>query len=175
MKNSITVLFLFINVLFCHSQQLTEQEYDELSDLFATDVELMSGLNDEYENIKLKSGLSYTHSTVYELPENTATVGSIDKILIIVNSSIYSQVEDKIKRYGYDLNYIYGCEVIMEQVSGSDHGDIKDLILSEATDLDEVVLIGDIPAGWYEVANDFGKYGHAEWPCDLYYMDTDGT
>ncbi len=175
MKKSITAFFLFLNVLYCFSQQLTEQEHDELSDIFATDVQLMSGLNDEFENTKLKSGFLYNHSTIYELPENTSIVGSVDKILIIVNSSIYSQVEDKIKRYGYDLNYIYGCEVIMEQVSGSDHEDIKNLILSENTDLDGVVLIGGIPAGWYEVADDFGKYGHAEWPCDLYYMDTDGT
>jgi hypothetical protein len=175
MKNVITVFFLFVYIIYSYSQQLTEQEYNVLSDLFATDVQLMDTTIDTYVNTKLKSGLSYSHSTIYKLPKNTSIVGRIDKILIIVNSSIYSQVENKIKRYGYDVNYVYGCEVVMEQVSGSDHKDIKNLILSESTGLDGVVLIGNIPAGWYEVANDFDKYGHKEWPCDLYYMDINGT
>ena len=45
---------------------------------------------------------------------------SINKILVIVNSSIYNQLSGKIERYAYDINYIYGCEVIMETVSGGD-------------------------------------------------------
>ena len=38
-----------------------------------------------------------------------------------------------------------------------------------------MVLIGDIPTAWFQISNDHDKYGYAEWPCDLYYMDTDGV
>lgn len=167
------MLMLFVQIAF--SQSLTEAEYDRLSDLFAKDIPVQSKITNTYKSISLKSTKAYSHSNIMELPEISSIVGSVDKVIVIVNSSIYSQLSDKIKRYGYDINYIYGCEVIMEQVTDADYGDIKSLILSEATDLDGVILIGDIPAGWFEVPNDFGKYGYAEWPCDLYYMDTDGT
>jgi len=37
------------------------------------------------------------------------------------------------------------------------------------------VFIGSLPAAWFEVANDFGTYGYASFPCDLYFMDLDGS
>lgn len=60
-------------------------------------------------------------------------------------------------------------------MSGSNYKSIKELVLSEIADLDGVVLIGDIPVAWFEVSNDHDEYGYANWPCDLYYMDTDGN
>ena len=36
------------------------------------------------------------------------------------------------------------------------------------------VIIGDWPVPWYEMDDDFDDQ-HAEFPCDLYYMDLDGT
>jgi hypothetical protein len=36
------------------------------------------------------------------------------------------------------------------------------------------VIIGDWPVPWYEMDDDFVNQ-HAEFPCDLYYMDLDGT
>ena len=173
MKIILSVLILFSSCL-CFSQQLTEKEYNELSGIFAYDVQLMTGVKDTYMSHISKAAKSYTYSTILELPINPSVVDRINKVLIIVNSSIYSQLADKINRYCYDINYIYGCEVVMKQVSGSNHIDIKNLILSEITDLDGVVLIGNIPVAWYQVPNDHDEYGYAEWPCDLYYMDTDG-
>ena len=171
---TILTAILIITAHIAFSQPFTEAEYDRLSDLFANDIPVQSKVTNTYKSAQLKSTKAYSHSNILELPEISSIIGSIDKILIVVNSSIYSQVSDKIKRYGYDINYIYGCKIIMEQVTDADYTGIKNLILSEITDLDGVVFIGDIPAGWYEVANDHNKYGYAEWPCDLYYMDTDG-
>jgi len=175
MRTIISVFLLLSTYCLCFSQRLTEKEYSRLSDIFAYDVQLSQNVKDTYLSHRKKTAATYTYSTVLELPMNSSIVNRIDKILVIVNSSIYSQSSEKIKRYCYDINYIYGCKVIMKQVSNPNHINIKNLILSEVTNLDGVVLIGDIPVAWYQVSNDHNKYGYAEWPCDLYYMDTDGS
>jgi hypothetical protein len=168
----ILILSIFISEV-CFSQELTQQEYRQLSGLFNKIDHSVPP--DTYLSKKIKLAGIYSDSTVLELPEMPDLVTTIDKILIIVHSSIFSQVEDKIKRYALDINNVYGCAIKMDIVSNAEYTDIKFLILSELTDLDGVVLIGDLPAAWYEVSNDYDTYGHAEWPCDLYYMDTDGV
>lgn len=78
------------------AQQLTEKEYKELSRIFAYDVELTAGENDSHLSPKFKSAVLYTCSTVLELPKQHTTVGGFNKILVIANSSIYSQLTEKI-------------------------------------------------------------------------------
>jgi hypothetical protein len=174
MKKIYTVLIIFIFACrISFSQELSEQDYKQLSGIF-NKIDLSSP-PDTYLSEKNKLAGIYSDSTVLEIPENPVLVTTIDKILIIVNSSIFTQVEGKIKRYAQDINNVYGCGIEMKMVSNAAYTDIKTLINSDLTDLDGVVLIGDLPAGWYEVENDYDVYGHKEWPCDLYYMDTDGT
>jgi len=159
---------------------LTEKDYSELARLFEEDVRLMGDPREVYDNYQ--SALTrapFSHSRVLILSGNPNVNTSINKILVIVNSSIYNQLSDKIERYAYDINYVYGCEVIMETVSGGDHTNIKNLIITNQTNLDGVVFIGDIAVAWFEIADDYGisgsHRGYAVWPCDLYYMDTNGT
>jgi len=145
MKNIFSVLILFI--LFMNnisSQELTEDEYQQLSKIF-NKVDFATP-PDTYQ--KPKYAGTYSHSKVLEIPNNSGVSKNINKILIIVNSSIYGQVEEKIERYAYDISYVYGCEIVMETVTNSEHTDIKSLILSEQSGLDGVVLIGDLPAAW---------------------------
>ncbi|MCK4978943.1 MAG: hypothetical protein KAS62_01035, partial [Candidatus Delongbacteria bacterium] len=73
---------------------------------------------------------------------------------------------------------VYACEIVSQQISSTASGsDLKDLILAENNlgTLDGVVLIGDLPSGWFEIDNDFNIYGYKDFPCDLYLMDLDGT
>jgi len=174
MKKIFPIILVLSSWVNCFSQNITDQEYERLARLFAQDVQYNKILTDIPSSKRLKSNVSFTYSTILELYENLSVITGINKILIIVDSSIYSQVQIKINRYATDINEVYGCEVIMEQVSRANYEDIKNLINSELIGLDGVVLIGNIPAAWYEVANDHGSYGYAAWPCDLYYMDTDG-
>ena len=156
-------------------QTITEQDYAKLSRLFAEDVRLMGDTRESYAIYKsMRLRTPFSHSRVLTLKDFSINA-SVDKVLVIVNSSIYSQLSDKINRYSYDIHYVYGGEVIMETVTGGDHTDIKNLILTNQTNLNGVVLIGDIPAAWFEISNDHDEYGYASWPCDLYYMDVNGT
>ena len=168
----------------CFGQTLTEQDYSELSRLFEEDVLLMGDTREFYANYQsTRLRATFSHSRVLTLNRNPNVNTSVNKILIIVNSSIYNQLSNKIERYACDINYVYGCKVIMEITNGGDHTNIKNLITTNQTNLDGVVFIGDIAAAWFEVTNDyFGYagynnqgYGYAVWPCDLYYMDIDGT
>ena len=182
--NLIVILFFFVSSHFaCFGQAFTEQDYSELARLFAVDVQLMGNSRDAYDNYKsIQSRAPFSHSRILTLSSNPNVNTSINKILVVVNSSIYNQLSDKIERYAYDINYVYGCEVIMETVSGGDHTNIKSLITTNQTNLDGAVFIGDIAVAWFEIANDYygystvpNGYGYAVWPCDLYYMDINGT
>lgn len=107
---------------------------------------------------------------------------SISKILFIANSTLYadSRASQRIDRYVQDINSGYNCEVMLLTAEGGGPKDIKLLIQQEysLTGLDGVVLIGRLPAAWFEVPNDHywwnGGYGYADWTCDLFFMDLDG-
>ncbi len=98
----------------------------------------------------------------------------LHKVLIIVDSTLYSDLTFEINRYAYDIHYVYGCNVIMEQVDSETCQDIKALILNHQTYLDGCVFIGDIVPAWYKTADVINNNSTKEWPCDLYYMDLTG-
>jgi len=170
------VLAFFGATNMATGQTLTAEDYTALARLFAIDVQMKGDSREAYLNYQSRPRLrtTFSHSRVLTLDENPNVNTSIQKILVIVNSAIYSQLPTKIERYAYDINRVYGCQVIMETVTGGEHTDIKDLILSNQNNLDGAVFIGEIHEAWFEVENDFDEYGYAVWPCDLYYMDLNG-
>ncbi|MFH0892843.1 MAG: T9SS type A sorting domain-containing protein [Bacteroidota bacterium] len=103
------------------------------------------------------------------------SIKAMSKIIVIADSALYSQLTFSIDRYIQDIQNAYNCNAVFVKVTGGTYQNIKNLILADSTDLDGVVLIGDIPVAWYEIANDYNTYGYAQWPCDLYYMDLNGT
>jgi hypothetical protein len=170
----IMVLCFFAFTNKTTGQSLTKDDYSKLARLFAVDVQLKGDSRENYANYQsTRSQAPFSHSKVLTLNEKKANK-EVSKILVIVTSEMYAQLPDKIARYANDINDAYGCQVIMESVTGGNHIDIKNLILSHQTNLDGAVLIGDIAVSWYEVEDDFEEYGYAVWPCDLYYMDLDG-
>lgn len=93
-----------------------------------------------------------------------------DKILVLVDSNVYSHIQNELNVYLSDLmgdGYFVGCF----QVSGGDPITLKNFILTHSQGLLGCVFLGDLPAAWYELN---GVLGHEEFPCDLYYMDLDG-
>lgn len=174
-----TILWCFVSFFFFSSyswaQRLTEQDYSELSLLFAEDAQIRKNTKISYKEYQTKrQQLSFSHSGVLTLSRSENSNTNIKKVLVVVNASIYNQLANKIERYACDINFVYGCEVIMETVSGGNHVDIKNLILANQTNLDGVIFIGDISAAWFEISNDHNKYGYDSWACDLYYMDLNG-
>jgi len=163
-------------------QTLTNDDYAKLVRSFAKDVQLMGDSRENYENyIATHPSSQFSHLRVLSLNSSQHINRNVEKVVIIVKSSIYNQLAEKIDRYAIDIHNVYGCEVIMEMVSGGNHRDIKDLIVSHQTNLNGAVFIGDIPVAWFEIDDDFGGYGggpgygYAVWPCDLYYMSLNGT
>ena len=92
------------------------------------------------------------------------------KALVLVNSSLYSGIESNLTRYVSDLEFT-GYAVEVHLVSGGTPEDLKTFIITNSTDLAGCVYVGDLPVAWYECE----VWGHEEFPCDLYYMDLDGT
>lgn len=50
---------------------------------------------------------------------------------------------------------------------------LRDLYTSQA--LEGALFVGSLPIAWFEIANDYGIYGYADFPMDLFFMDLDGT
>ena len=102
----------------------------------------------------------------------TSTAGT-NKILIVVNSAIYAAVYDpSIKQYVSDLEAEDYSVKLVKFIGGS-AADLKGYIKS-LDGLKGIVFIGDLPVPEFEIANDFGIYGYARFPIDLFYMDLDG-
>jgi len=99
-------------------------------------------------------------------------------ILILVNGRVYPSIKDSISQYVMDVAY-EGYFATVYTVIGGTPTEIRDFIKSKNIPrLDirvvGVLMVGNLPVAWFEMDDDFGG-GHAEFPCDLYYMDLNGT
>jgi hypothetical protein len=117
---------------------------------------------------------TYTHAQIMNIPESNNS-NTLHKVLVIVKSNLYDNLSEEIQRYAYDIHYVYGCSVIMEQVDYETYQDIKNLIISYQNNLDGCVFLGDIVPAMYRTV-DIILEGTpiSTWPCDLYYMDLSG-
>lgn len=105
---------------------------------------------------------------------NTAKGASSDnKYCVIVNSTLYPQIETEITRYLADLSDEgYAAEVYL--TSGGTPEDFRSFIQElYAEGLDGLMLIGDLPVPWFD-AEWPDTHNHEYFPCDLFYMDMDG-
>jgi hypothetical protein len=98
-------------------------------------------------------------------PENEESIF----ISILVKQNIYtSSIQQKINQYINDLATKSYVVLSLDILSGGNPEDVKDWVTEKYQQGSEGVLfIGDIPAAWAEVSGD-------KFPCDLFYMDTDG-
>ena len=167
---------LISGIIASSAQYHSEQEIDQMSDLFSIDEEMF--ITDTSSNIYhmphqiIITPALYSHDNVLHIISNTINRGNI---LVIANSSVYSSIEEDITQYAHDIHYAHQIGVDVEVCTNANYMDIKNLILAYANNLIGVVLVGDIDVAYYETANDHNKYGYKSWPCDLYYMDLDGS
>lgn len=143
-----------------------------LSELF-NENDCATPIDDERYFI-IPNGL-YSHNQVLNIPASSQA-DLLRKVLIIVDSTLYTELTFEINRYAYDIHHVYGCNVIMEQVNSETCQDIKALIVNNnyQNNLDGCVFVGDIAPAFYN-ANDVINHNiTSTWPCDLYYMDLTG-
>jgi hypothetical protein len=97
------------------------------------------------------------------------------KILVIVNADQYSTLSASLSQYSSDLES-EGYEVVISTVANNGKPvQLKSFIQSQnaTSPLCGVVLVGNLQIPWFETT-EIWESVHAEFPCDLYFMDVDG-
>ncbi len=91
---------------------------------------------------------------------------------IIVNSGIYSGIQDSLNVYISDLEG-EGYEIRVDTISGNDIFSLRNHLASLLdSGLVGAVFIGEVPVAWYEYTSDEGI---EEFPCELFFMDLNGN
>lgn len=92
-------------------------------------------------------------------------------LLVLVDQAVYNAVAASIDQYVLDVGRD-GYWATIHVLQGGTPTDVRSYI--KGFKPVGVLLVGAIPVPWYELDNDFHGV-HSEFPCDLYYMDTNGT
>jgi predicted nucleotidyltransferase len=102
-------------------------------------------------------------------------------IIVAVNSTLYPSISAAVDQYLSDL-LAAGYSVSIQTVSGGTPASLRSYIQGQAQGLAGVVFIGDLPIAWFEIDYDFDGTDpdqidneYAAFPCDLFYMDLDGS
>ncbi len=90
---------------------------------------------------------------------------------------MYITIPMHILRYAHDIHNVFGCAVDIVSVNGETAPQIRSIIQAYSTNLNGVVLIGDIAFAYYyqpRVVIDSVVWREDKFPCDLFYMDLNG-
>jgi hypothetical protein len=111
----------------------------------------------------------YTPVRFFETHEwHTSVFSENLSLAILVNENLYPLIQTKLNQYISDL-VLEGYTVFLQPIIGGDPESIKSWIQEQyAAGFTGMLFVGDIPAAWAEVSGD-------QFPCDLFYMDIDGT
>ncbi|MCD4724663.1 MAG: hypothetical protein K8R63_07445 [Bacteroidales bacterium] len=108
---------------------------------------------------------SFPSDESYMTKSNSSFLYPNGKILVIVIESIWNALKTKINRYVLDIaNEGYWADIYT--VRNATAKNIRALIKSKSPK--GALLVGNVPAAFY-------KHDGSKFPCDLYYMDTNGT
>jgi hypothetical protein len=102
--------------------------------------------------------------------------GKAGTVVILTDSSIASSLTSEISELVTNLGS-EGYTVMTYLVSGGTPEDLRSFLygLYNSHSIEGALFIGDLPVPWFQIEDDFNKYGYKEWPIDLFYMDLDGT
>ncbi len=90
---------------------------------------------------------------------------------IIVETALYDDIQAGLNQLKVDLE-IEGGSVLISTVSGGTPQDLKDYLIS-ISGLKGALFVGDLSIAWYQI--DYEGERLDEFPCDLYFMDLNGT
>ena len=119
----------------------------------------------------------------FQITEVARTGGrAAGKILIIVETPLYASVSAALATYSSDLVNGAGYAVTTYTTSGGTPANLRSYIQSQASGLVGVLLVGDLPVPWFEIDYEFDGPDedtlddeYTNFPCDLFYMDLDGS
>jgi len=94
-------------------------------------------------------------------------------LLIIVEDRLSAALDSELTTWYADLA-AEGWTIDERLYTGGDVGVVRQVIAGSGAD--GAVLVGQIPVPWFEMDEpDWGYSTHEEFPCDLFFMDTDGV
>lgn len=93
------------------------------------------------------------------------------KVLVLVNNDLYPSVQASIDQYIRDLAYEGYFATAYRVISGT-AAEMRAFIQSKYPA--GVLMVGSLPVAWFEMSDDFWD-STSEFPCDLYFMDLNGT
>jgi len=98
-----------------------------------------------------------------------------NKRVIYVQPGLYNDIQDNLAILISDWEE-EGAEVVIYSASFTNHVSLRNSLKSIKY-LEGALLIGDFPVPWFEFCGleEDSTYYYQEFPCDLYYMDLDGT
>ena len=94
------------------------------------------------------------------------------RVLVLVNWDLYPQVRPALEQYVKDV----ACEgwfATVYRVKAGTPAELRNFIIGKKP-IVGALMVGSLPTAWFEMDNDFNG-AHSEYPCDLFYMDLDGT
>ncbi len=91
-------------------------------------------------------------------------------MLVLVHASIYDAVAASINQYVLDVGR-EGYWATIHTIHGGTPANLRTYIKNHNPV--GALLVGALAAPWYDIVDSNGN--HDEFPCDLYYMDTNGT
>lgn len=94
------------------------------------------------------------------------------KMLVLVNYDLYPAVKTSIDHYIMDVGY-EGYFATAYRVRNGTPVELRDFIKTKLPVVG-ILMVGSLPSAWFEMSDDFGDSA-AEFPCDLYFMDLNGT
>jgi parallel beta-helix repeat protein len=99
---------------------------------------------------------------------------SSNKMYVLVDSTIYNDIEYCLYQYIYDVEKT-GLPITAYSGTWSTPEDIRSFLQTAylSDGLVGVLLVGDMPVAWYEL-DKIEPSVHEEFPMDLYYMDLNG-
>ncbi|MDH5683977.1 MAG: T9SS type A sorting domain-containing protein [candidate division WOR-3 bacterium] len=112
------------------------------------------------------------------LPENKLDT----RVDILVEDSLVSYLTSNLDTLVADL-VLESYAPAVYSVSGSSPESLRNFLISEyRAGMVSTVLIGDLPVAWFQMIDDWNNNGirdpgegYEEFPCELYFMDLDGS
>lgn len=163
------MVFAAILITVLLSAEQTEQEtVTRLRDLHPENFTI-----DTHEDWKYYGFSRDLNPIVFHISSTAGT----DTLALLIDSTLMPGIEDAVNDY---IAMIEGEGICVNAFSVNPDAEAEDTrtfldSLYKAAHIEGAVLIGFISPAWVQVEDDYNDYGYAEWPCDYYFMDLNGT
>lgn len=94
------------------------------------------------------------------------------RYVVAVRDTLYPKIQAALTQYVKDVAND-GYYAVVYKISNGKPSELRSF-LADQGGICGALLVGDLPVAWFEMDDDFNG-SHAEFPCDLYYMDLNGT